>query len=158
VWLRGEHDVATVATLTVEIARAIALDDAGVVVDLSGAQFLGAATVGVLVRAWEFLRVQSRSFVLRDPTPSVRRLLELCGLADAFDIPHRDPTRVMGGDGALGSWVAVAATRPVARRPTVPEPPISDRDGAGSGAGTAPPVDGDVLGAGQARDVSQRGP
>jgi hypothetical protein len=41
VWLRGEHDVSTVAALSETMARAIALDDADVVVDLSDVQFMG---------------------------------------------------------------------------------------------------------------------
>ena len=55
VWLRGEHDVSTVAALSETLARAIALDDADLVVDLSDVQFMGAATVGVIVRARELL-------------------------------------------------------------------------------------------------------
>jgi anti-anti-sigma factor len=51
VWLRGEHDVSTVSALSQTMARAIALDDGDLVVDLSGVQFMDAATVGVIVRA-----------------------------------------------------------------------------------------------------------
>jgi anti-anti-sigma factor len=55
VWLRGEHDDSTVAALSETMARAIARDDADLVVDLSEVQFMGAATVGVIVRAQELL-------------------------------------------------------------------------------------------------------
>lgn len=52
VWLRGEHDVSTVAARSETMARAIALNDANLVVDSSEVQFMGAATVGVIIRAW----------------------------------------------------------------------------------------------------------
>ena len=59
VWLRGEHDLSTVDSLSEIMARAIALDDADVVVDLSDVVFMSAATVGVIIRAREFLRLES---------------------------------------------------------------------------------------------------
>ena len=48
VWLRGEHDLSTTAEVTVALARAIALDDADLVIDLSGVEFMGAETIGVM--------------------------------------------------------------------------------------------------------------
>jgi anti-anti-sigma factor len=80
VWLRGQHDIATVSVVSETLSRAIALDDGPVVVDLSGVQFMGAATVGVLLRAREYLRRQSRALVLRSPSASAQRVLELCRL------------------------------------------------------------------------------
>src|SRR5687768_658417 len=87
VWLRGEHDVSTVAALSETMARAIARDDADLVVDLSEVQFMGAATVGVIVRAQELLGLRSRSLALRSPSRCARRILDLCGHADLLD--HR---------------------------------------------------------------------
>jgi anti-anti-sigma regulatory factor len=43
--------------LSEAIARAIALDDDDLVIDLSGVEFMGAATIGVLVRASEVLQL-----------------------------------------------------------------------------------------------------
>jgi anti-anti-sigma factor len=94
VWLRGEHDASTVAVLSEALARAIANDDADVVVDLSGVQFMDAATVGVISWAREVLGVRSRSLVLRSPSSCARRVLELCdeaallGGADAAPAPR----------------------------------------------------------------------
>jgi anti-sigma B factor antagonist len=82
VWLRGEHDVSTVAALSQTMARAIALDDGDLVVDLSGVDFMDAATVGVIVRARDFLELQSRSLTLRAPSTCAGRVLDLCDLAD----------------------------------------------------------------------------
>ena len=40
VWLQGEHDISTTVALADTLARAIALDDADLVVDLSEVQFM----------------------------------------------------------------------------------------------------------------------
>lgn len=50
VWLRGEHDIVTVAALSV------AFDDADFAIDLSGVEFMGAATVDVIIRTRELRR------------------------------------------------------------------------------------------------------
>lgn len=124
VWLRGEHDVSTVAALSEVMARAIALDDADVVVDLSEVQFMGAATVGVIIRAREFLRLRSRFLVLRSPSECVRRILDVCGRSDLLDPRIADATPLTGPGGALGTWVGVPATDRIDRRAdaSAPEP------------------------------------
>jgi anti-anti-sigma factor len=97
VWVRGEQDVSTTAALSATIARAMTLDSADFVVDFSGVQFLDASTVGVIIRSREWLRLQSRSLVLRSPSDCTRRILELCGLEDLLDAgsvtlpPSRQP-------------------------------------------------------------------
>jgi anti-anti-sigma factor len=116
VWLRGEHDVSTVAALSEILARAIALDDADVVVDLSEVQFMGAATVGVIIRAQEFLRLRSRFLVLRSPSERAQGMLEVCGHADLLDPRPIDAMPLTGPAGALGTWVAVPATERIDRR------------------------------------------
>lgn len=50
-WFQGGHNVSTGAALCHELPRAITLDRAGPVLDLSGAEFIGAPTLGVIVRA-----------------------------------------------------------------------------------------------------------
>jgi anti-anti-sigma factor len=124
VWLRGEHDVSTVPALSETLARALTLDDADVVVDLSEVQFMGAATVGVIIRARDFLRLRSRSLVLRSPSECVRRMLEVCGHADLLDPRPIDAMPLTGPAGALGTWVVVPATERIDRRAdaAAPEP------------------------------------
>jgi anti-anti-sigma factor len=107
VWLRGEHDLSTVEALSETMARAIALDDADVVVDLSEVHFMSAATVGVIIRAREFLRLESRSLALRSPSKCAGRVIDLCGLGDLFDPRAADAMRLTGTAGALSTWVAV---------------------------------------------------
>ena len=83
VWLRGEHDASTVAALWDAIGQAIAIDDTDVVVDLSGVDFMGSATVGVIIRARESIR--PRALTLRSPSRCAQRVLDLYGLADLLD-------------------------------------------------------------------------
>ncbi len=78
--LTGEHDAATVDDLSRLLAEAIALTRSAVIVDLSGVEFMGAATIGALMRARNFLEARSRRLVLRAPSASARRTLELCGI------------------------------------------------------------------------------
>jgi anti-anti-sigma factor len=116
VWLRGEHDVSTMDTLSETMARAIALDDADVVVDLSEVRFMSAATVGVIIRAREFLRSESRSLALRSPSGCAGRVVELCGLGDLFDPRTADAMRLTRAASALSTWVAVPTAARVEQR------------------------------------------
>lgn len=110
VWLRGEHDISTTAALSDTIARAIALDDRAVVIDLSGVQFISAATVGVLIRTREFLSGRSRPLTLRCPAKCVRKVFEACGLSDLLDPESADEMGAGESGAALGTWVAVPST------------------------------------------------
>ena len=50
VWLWGEHDLSTDDALCATLARAIALDGASLVLDLSEVNFMAPSTLGVIVR------------------------------------------------------------------------------------------------------------
>jgi anti-anti-sigma factor len=113
VWLQGEHDLSTVPALSEAMAWVIAVDDTDVVVDLSEVEFMSAATVGVLIRARELLRVRSRSLVVRSPSRCAQRVLELCGDTDLPD--SAEAAALTGTAGALATWVPVPATDPVGR-------------------------------------------
>jgi anti-sigma B factor antagonist len=104
VWLRGEHDVSTVAALSQTMARAIALDDGDLVVDLSGVNFMDAATIGVIIRARDFLALQSRSLALHAPSAYAARVLDLCALADLLEPKpaHTTPDLAPAGGAHLG--------------------------------------------------------
>ena len=116
VHLRGEHDASTVVELSATIARAMALDDADVVLDLSEVQFMDAATVGVIVLAVEFLNLRSRTLTLWAPSRCARHVIELCGLAALLGPHLTDAPRPAGQDAALSTWVEV----PVALRADAP--------------------------------------
>ena len=110
VWLRGEHDLSTDGELCATLVRAIAVDSAGLVLDLSEVEFMAVSTLGVIVRARELLRQRSRSLTVRSPSACVRRVMGACRLNDLLE-----PDPEMGGDEqrtALGTWVAVPASQP----------------------------------------------
>lgn len=106
VWLRGEHDICTVAALSQILARAIALDDGDLVVDLGGVRFMDASTVGVILRARDFLRLQSRSLALRSPSTCAARVLDVSNLGYLLE-PRLELAPRHPGGGALGVLVAV---------------------------------------------------
>jgi anti-anti-sigma factor len=107
VWLRGEQDVSTVDALSETLAEAMAIGDCDLVIDLSEVQFMGAATIGVLIRARELLQSRSRSLVLRSPSRCALRILNLCGQGDLLEPRRADDTPATGRAGALGTWVTV---------------------------------------------------
>ncbi len=107
--LRGEHDSATVSALAATLSRAVAAEGADVVVDLREVEFMDASTIGVIVGARNLLALQSRALTVRSPSGSAQRVLDACGLTDLLD-PSPAATPVTGVSGALGTWVAVAAT------------------------------------------------
>ncbi len=86
VWLRGDHDASNVVALRETVAKALALEDADFVIDLSEVEFLGAATVGVIIRTAELLRGRNRALAVRAPSLRARRILDLCGLTDLVDL------------------------------------------------------------------------
>ena len=96
--LHGEHDIATVADLTQTLRRATAAVNGDLVVDLADVDFMGAAAVGVFIRASEELRRRNHMLFLRSPNSSAQRVLKVCGFAPLADW------------GALATWVAVPAT------------------------------------------------
>jgi anti-anti-sigma factor len=115
VWLQGEHDVTTVAALSQTMARAIALDDSDLVIDLSGVEFMDAATIGVIVRARDFLAQRSRSMTLRSPSTCARRIVDVCDLADLLDADVLDPSpladaRTTAATALFGRLVPVPTT------------------------------------------------
>jgi anti-anti-sigma factor len=85
--LYGEHDIATLAELSEAMARGIALDDAQIVVDLSGVEFMAAATASVIVGARDFLQAHSRELTVRSPSRCAQRLLDVCGLTGLIEQP-----------------------------------------------------------------------
>jgi anti-anti-sigma factor len=110
VWLWGEHDASTDTALCLTLARAIAVDSPGLVLDLSEVDFIGPSTLAIIVRAREFLRERSASLTLRSPSAVARDIIDACGLADLLG-PDPEMAGTQRGT-ALSSWVAV----PVADR------------------------------------------
>ncbi len=122
IWLRGEHDITTDFVLSLTIAHAIALDNAPLVLDLSEVEFLGASTLGVIVRAREFLRHRSRSLTVRFPSTPAQRIIGLCDLDNLLG-PATEGARAVPGEALRCAAEVPAAERPDRReRPTTPAP------------------------------------
>ena len=96
---RREQDLSTVDALSQTLARAFALDDADVVLDLSGVQFMGATTIDVIVRAKYALDLRSRTLTLRSPSESAQRVVDLCGLAELVEASSTDAQPLAGTNG-----------------------------------------------------------
>lgn len=116
--LRGEHDIATVSALAATLSQAVAADSADVVVDLREVEFMDASTIGVIVGARNLLAAQSRALTVRSPSVCAQRVLDVCGLTDLLGSSPATTGAgpVVGASGALGTWVAVAATERAQRR------------------------------------------
>lgn len=162
VWLRGEYDLASVPALAELLARAIAIDDGDLVLDLRGVQFMDASTIGVLVRVDQFLGCRSRSLRLRSPSRIALRLLEVCKLTGLLETRSAEVASLTATAGALGSWVAVPATERVDPKPDASSPGQTSGDvpacDGGRGAAEAPPAGTrDRAGADTARLAGRQG-
>ena len=82
VWLWGQHGASTDSLLCLTMARAIADDSVGLVLDLSEVDAIGLSTLGVIVRFREFLQQRSRSLTVRAPSAAARSAMDECGLND----------------------------------------------------------------------------
>lgn len=131
IWVRGEHDIATKASLIVAITRAARLDDVDVLVDLSEVTFMDVSTIAALVGCRNRLRSRSQGLAVRAPSLSARRVLELCDLTDLVQPATVGATHPSGAAAALSTWVDVPSRR--AGPETAGEPaPSEQRQPAGS--------------------------
>jgi len=80
--VRGEIDMDNADHLTHVLTAALREAPAGLVVDLAGVTFLGAAGIGALVVCRAAAERAGRRFTLTNPRPMARRVLEITGLAD----------------------------------------------------------------------------
>lgn len=80
----GEIDAATCGALT----AALEADGPGTIscIDLSGVTFMDSSGLRVLIAHQETLADTNRRLEVRDPSRSVRRLMEITGLARDFEI------------------------------------------------------------------------
>jgi anti-anti-sigma factor len=83
--LRGEADVATLPVLLDVLARAIAIHEGPVVIDLAGAQLIDTATVRALDRARQFLATKDRDLTFRSPSKLPARVLDFFALSDLVE-------------------------------------------------------------------------
>jgi anti-sigma B factor antagonist len=81
--ISGEVDISTAPQLRERLQQ---LDSRSVVVDLSAMTFFDSTGLGVLVGAFKRLREGGGDLVLRAPTRSTRKVLELTGLSQVVTI------------------------------------------------------------------------
>lgn len=108
VWLSGEHDISTDASLWRHLSEVVASSDGPVVADLSKVTFMGASTLGVLVAARNLLLGKSRAFTVRSPSACVRRAIRICNLDEILGVAQSvdaaagaDPAWVTSGPGSV---------------------------------------------------------
>jgi anti-sigma B factor antagonist len=82
----GEVDAATAPALSAQLERAVEWNSGDVMVDLAGVTFFDSTAVRALLRARTGLTARGRRLVVSDPAPNARRVLELTGLAGAFEL------------------------------------------------------------------------
>ncbi len=78
----GQLDISNAGTLEQAVAHATAAHPDRLVFDLSGLEFMDSAGISVIVRAASVVDQVS----LRNPSPIVRRLIDITGLADVLVI------------------------------------------------------------------------
>jgi anti-anti-sigma factor len=81
----GEIDASTAPALDDALSH-LPIGDGPVVLDLSGVSFIDSSGLRVLISLAGRARDEGRSVALRDPSPTVARLLEITGLAEMFEL------------------------------------------------------------------------
>ncbi|HST63977.1 MAG TPA: STAS domain-containing protein [Mycobacteriales bacterium] len=100
--VRGELDIATAPLLRAALEGVYARRPVRVEVDLSEVTFLDASSLAGLIAARRRLAAQRAVLVLVDPSPIVRRVLDITGLDRMTDVrtpadrtgPQRSPRRL----------------------------------------------------------------
>lgn len=80
--LRGEIDAHTAPRLREALAERITQSESDVRLEFGGVTFMDSSGLRVILDGASTAREQDREVVLVAPTPSVRRLIEITGLAD----------------------------------------------------------------------------
>jgi anti-anti-sigma factor len=132
VWVSGEHDISTKDSLAAWIAHAALLDDRDVIVDLSGVTFMDGSTVSAIVEAARRLAAASQSLVLRSPSPSALRVIEICGVEHLGEVAPAAAFHPSGAAAALSTWVDVPASGRAEPQSESATPAESDRQPARS--------------------------
>ena len=92
VTVRGNLDIDSAAVLTTTLDQVLDQPQPRIVVDLSGVEFCDSLGFSTLIRCWRTATSTGREFVLANPAPPVRRILEIMGIATV--IPIVDETAV----------------------------------------------------------------
>jgi anti-sigma B factor antagonist len=92
VTLGGELDMAATFRLEPELERLSRNDDvSALVIDMQDVAFMDSSALGLLLATQHRLRAEGLRFLLANPSGSVRRMLELTGVADALAVTTWPP-------------------------------------------------------------------
>jgi anti-sigma B factor antagonist len=86
VTVRGELDMATTPELRATLAEVLAFSPDRLVVDAHLLTFVDSTGLSALMLAERRCRIQGGQLVLRDPTPVLRRLIDLAGVEAVLQI------------------------------------------------------------------------
>jgi anti-sigma B factor antagonist len=87
--LEGELDLATAPQLREQLVTLAEQADTVIVVDLTNLAFIDSTGLSVLVMALNRSRAGGGTIVLRNPSQSVMRILEITGLVSVFGIEDK---------------------------------------------------------------------
>jgi anti-anti-sigma factor len=86
IWLRGELDRLTADDLDAAVRELASKGSPMLILDVSELEFIDSAGLRSLSRAHNLLLDADRELVVRRPSPSVMRLIELVGLSEILRI------------------------------------------------------------------------
>jgi anti-anti-sigma factor len=84
--IEGEVEFATAPRLRATLLELAQRGASPVIIDMAGVSFLDSAGISLLVQAKKRLSAADAELVLRAPTASVARVLEISGVAELFRI------------------------------------------------------------------------
>lgn len=84
--LTGEIDASNAADITSSVGDALSGGASSVVVDLAGVTFFDSTALGALIAAHNECVGKDVALLIRDPSPQVRRILELTATASLFPL------------------------------------------------------------------------
>ena len=84
--LTGELDVVCVADLRREVSALVDEVTAEALVDLSGVTFFDSSSIGALLEGQHAATSCGKTLVLVSPSESCRRVLEITGVAELFEV------------------------------------------------------------------------
>jgi anti-anti-sigma factor len=84
--LRGELDPHTAPQLAAAVEQALTDETREVVLDLSGILFVDSSGLRVIISTYRTMTDRDGRFVLRAPSATTRRILDVTGLADLIEV------------------------------------------------------------------------
>ena len=85
--VRGELDIASSAALRDAVLKLMQDEVPDLVVDASGLTFVDSSGLAVLLMASRRWEEAGKRLVLRDPSPTLVRIVDLTGVRRAFEMP-----------------------------------------------------------------------